>query len=98
MAFSEKTDAPHSDGSDGLDAAIAQEMADWKLIMQGMTDPIQSAIDEALKDGLSAEELLAKLPDLLGKIPADELQERLTRAAFAARLLALAGVQIADKD
>ncbi len=54
------------------------------------------SIDEALKNGMDAEELLAKLPELLGNIPADELQEHLTRAAFAARLLALAGVQIAD--
>ncbi len=86
------------DGRDGLDEAIDDELSDWRPVMQGMIDPIQQALDEAAARADSAAELIARLPDLLASIDPDALHERLTRAAFAARLAARAGVTVKGGD
>ena len=86
------------DGRDGLDDAIDDELSEWRPVMQSMIDPIQQALDEAAARGDSAAELIALLPDLLTSIDPDALHERLTRAAFAARLAASAGVTVKSGD
>jgi len=87
-------DTRKMDDRDGIDQAIDAEMDGLEPVMQGMIDPIQALFDQAVRDGLTAEELVAQLPDLLHKINPDALQESLARAAFAARLVAALGVNV----
>lgn len=75
---------------DPVDALLAVAMANWREDMTPMVDPIQAAVEAALDRGDTAEQFLERLPGLLQEIDADALAERLTRAAFAARLAAQA--------
>lgn len=77
---------------DALDGLIDTELAQWQPVMEPMIDPIRKLLAEAAARGDTAAELLARLPDLLAQLDADQLAESLTRAAFTARLAADAGI------
>lgn len=79
---------------DPIDTAIESEMADWQPVMDDLIDPVQAAFDKALQDGLTAEQLIEQLPELLRNMKPEELQQRLAQAAFAARLVAALGVSV----
>jgi phage gp29-like protein len=71
---------------DPVDAILAAALDDWREDMAPMVDPIQRALDEAVERGDTAESFLERLPELLERMDPDALLERMTRAAFAARL------------
>jgi phage gp29-like protein len=77
---------------DEIDALIDAELAQWQPVMAPMVDPIRKLLADAAARGQTAAELLARLPDLLAQLDADPLADSLTRAAFAARLGADAGL------
>lgn len=77
---------------DGVDAIVADELANWKPIMAPMVDPIQAALDESVQKGETAAEFLARLPAILERMNPDALARSLTQATFAARLGAQAGL------
>lgn len=79
-------------GGDALDALINEAMGDWKHMLQPMVDPLQAALDEAVARGETAEQFLARLPDLLEEMSPGRLLASLTNAAFTARLAGNAGV------
>lgn len=87
------TPALQEDGLHPVDALLAVAMADWREDLTPLVDPIQAAAEAAIANGETAEQFLARLPGLLATMNADALAERLTRAAFAARL----GVQAEPK-
>jgi len=60
--------------------------------MDPLVDPIRALLADAAARGQSAAELLARLPELLPQLNADELATSLTRVAFAARLAGDAGM------
>lgn len=86
---------PAPDAIDDLAAALA---GDWREVVEPLADPIQAALDESHAAGETAGQFLARLPGLLERMPADQLAERLARAAFAARLMGEAGMEIDGGD
>lgn len=79
-------------GGDALDALINEAMSDWKGMLQPMVDPLQTALDEAVARGDTADQFLARLPGLLEEMSPGRLLASLTNAAFTARLAGNAGV------
>lgn len=90
-AFAEPATAPEPDA---LDALIDAEMADWQTLLRPMVDPLQAAIDQAVANGDTAQQLLDRLPAVLGDMAPDALATALTRAAFTARLGGVAGLPL----
>lgn len=80
--------------ADAIDTMTDAMMGDWREMVGPMANPIQAAIDEAHRNGETAEQFLTRLPALLQDMPVDLLTERLARAAFAARLAGEAGFDI----
>ena len=79
-------------GGDALDALINEAMSDWKGMLQPMVDPLQTALDEAVARGDTADQFLDQLPRLLEEMSPGRLLASLTNAAFTARLAGNAGV------
>ena len=84
--------APVPAQPDALDALIDAEQAQWRPAMDPLVDPIRALLADAAARGQSAAELLARLPELLPQLNADDLATSLTRVAFAARLAGDAGM------
>lgn len=85
-----------AEGGDAPDpfAQVVDELAgDWQPVMNPLVKALQAAIDEARRNGETAEQLLARLPALLAEMDADPLAERLTQLGFAARLAGQAGIE-----
>ncbi len=80
--------------TDLMDDAVNAELANWQAVLNPLVNPLQSLFDEAVKNGETAEQLLARLPDLITPDAAHALQEHLARLNFAARLAAAAGLVI----
>lgn len=78
---------------DSMDALVESELADWEQTLDPLLGPLQAAIDQSVELGESAAELLARLPKLLGQMGTTPLHQALTRAAFSARLGAVAGLE-----
>ncbi|MDP2786199.1 MAG: DUF935 domain-containing protein [Sulfurimicrobium sp.] len=83
--------AAHTDAIDALSAAMS---GDWKEVIAPMTDPVQAALDESHANGETAEQFLARLPELLQSMDPVALTEQLARSAFAARLMGEAGIDV----
>ncbi|GHT93932.1 Mu-like prophage FluMu protein gp29 [Betaproteobacteria bacterium] len=82
---------------DGIDALVAAETEDWQPLLDPMLAPLQAALDEAAANNETAAEFIARLPALLEKMDATGLADKLTHAAFIARLAGLAN-QPLDQD
>jgi len=81
-------------GLDTIDTLAASMSGDWRQIVSPMSDPIQAALDASHAAGETAEQFLSRLPPLLQTMDPSALTERLARAAFAARLMGEAGIEI----
>lgn len=79
---------------DIIDRAIDAQMDVLDAVMEAMIEPIQSAFDAAKRDGLTAAELIERLPELLSKVSTDKLHQGMTNAAFAARMVAVLGATV----
>ena len=88
VAFAEG-DAPAAQGDD-VDAAIEAELAGWRPMLAPMVTPLQAYLDDASRRGLTAAEVLAGLPAVLGTMDDAALAEALTRLQYAARAAAVA--------
>lgn len=77
---------------DALDALIDAEQAAWRPAMDPLVDPIRAFLADAAARGQTAEEVLARLPELLPQLNANSLADSLANAAFTARLAANAGI------
>lgn len=83
-----------SDAPDAIDLLTDSMAGDWREVIDPMADPLQAAIDDAIRNGETADQLLARLPEILQQVSAEALVEKLTRAAFATRLMGEAGVDL----
>lgn len=81
---------------DAIDALVDTVADDWAPLVDPLITPLQAAIDEAAAQGETAEQFLARLPGLLEQMDVTALTDQLARAAFAARLAALAGIETDD--
>lgn len=78
---------------DALDELVDGALADWQPLMAPVAKKLQALLDEAVARGETAEQLLQRLPGLLAQLDADAIADSLTRATFAARAGAVAGVE-----
>lgn len=79
---------------DAIDILAASLSGDWQPVIAPMASPLQSALDASHANGETAEQFLARLPALLQKMDPAALTEQLARAAFSARLMGEAGIDI----
>ena len=91
-ASADFAEAPQPAASDAIDQLIDAESEEWEPVLDPMLAVLQAALDEADKNGETAEELIARLPDLLEKMDSSALAERLARLCFTARLAGHAGI------
>ncbi|MDD2721658.1 MAG: DUF935 domain-containing protein [Gallionella sp.] len=85
-----------SPGGDHLDDLVNEALRDWEAPMQPIMDVLQAEMNTAATNGETAEQFIARLPGLLGKMDMDALTERLTKTAFTARIAGEAGIQSDD--
>lgn len=83
-------------GGDEVDALIAAELAQWRPLLSPMVQPLQAFLESAAQQGLTAAQVLERLPDLLARMDDRALTAALTRTAFAARAGFEAGFDLAD--
>lgn len=88
VGFAEPGDAP-----DPFAQVLDELAGDWQPVMHPLVKALQAAIDEAKRNGETAEQLLARLPDLFAEMDTGPLTERLTQLTFAARLAGQAGIE-----
>lgn len=87
--------APAAAG-DEVDALIATELAQWRPLLDPMVQPLQAFLASAAQQGLTAAQVIARLPELLTAMDDGALTDALTRTAFAARAGFEAGFDQAD--
>lgn len=80
-------------GPDAIDRLVNAELSQWRQAMEPMTAPLQALLEQAAAEGLTARQLLDRLPKALDDATTLELTQALTRTAFAARLGAASGVE-----
>lgn len=73
---------------DAIDAAVRDELAGWQPLLQPMVQPLQAFLDNAAAQGLTAGQVLAQLPGVLGDMDDAQLTDALARLSFAARAAA----------
>jgi phage gp29-like protein len=84
VAFAEGT-APTGDA---VDAAIQAELTGWRRIMDPLVQPLQALLDNADREGLTAGQVIAQLPQALPAMDTSALTDALTRLSVAARAAA----------
>ena len=75
---------PGEKAADPVDALIAQELAQWQPLLEPMVHPLRRLLESAAAQGLTAGELVERLPALLPEMDASALTAALTRTSFAA--------------
>jgi len=83
-ALNRAGDAPAgADPYEGLDEIEREALADWRVQMAPIVDPVERLVASAA----SYDEVLAGLPGLLAEMSPAELIDRLVRASFKARAM-----------
>ena len=80
-AFAEAPPAP--DAPDEIDALVASELAQWQPMINPMVDPLLAFMERAASEGLTAGQVLERLPELLPEMDTSALADALTRTSFA---------------
>ena len=81
---------------DEVDTLIANELAQWRPLLNPMVQPLQAFLEAAAQQGLTAAQVLERLPELLASMDDGALTTALARTAFAARAGFDAGFDEAD--
>ena len=76
---------------DAIDKLVQDELNQWREVVDPMAAPLRALLEQAAKEGLTAGELLDRLPGLLAQMDDGPLIETLTRLAYTARLAGNAG-------
>lgn len=85
--------AAQTTARDAIDDLVDTDLAEWEADMTPMLAPIQAAMAASVAAGETAEQFIARLPELLAKLDADPLTQRLAKLAFTARLAGAAGIE-----
>lgn len=83
---------------DAIDQLVDAELGQWEEVMAPLIDPAQALIDQAAREGWTAQQLIDRLPALLTQSSAEALANALTQAALTARLAAAAGIPTAPEQ
>ena len=78
--------------ADPIAAAIDQELAAWQPLLLPMVEPLQAYLDRAHHAGLTAQQVVDGLPQVLAHMDAGALTAALTRLQFAAAASELAAL------
>lgn len=78
--------------ADALDDLVGQALADWQPAGDPLFAPLLAEIEAAAAAGETPERFRARLAELLPRLDASALAERLAQAMFAARLAGEAGL------
>ena len=92
-----KAQPPTTPAPDAIDALIERDAENWQPLIAPLLAPIQRALDDAIANNETAAQFIARLPALLAEMDTTPLTEKLTRAAFIARLAGLANLPM-DND
>lgn len=92
------TPQPAGPAPDAIDLAINDAMADWRLMLTPMVDPVLAELDAAIAAGETLDQFRARLDALVGRMDAEQLAERLARAAFGARLAGEANIDLSGGE
>ena len=76
---------------DAIDRLVSAELGQWRSVVDPIAAPLRKLLEKAAADGLSAAELMERLPELLASMDDSALVESLTALAYAARLAGNAG-------
>jgi phage gp29-like protein len=76
---------------DAIDRLVSGELAQWRDVAEPMAAPLRALLERAAADGLTAGELLDRLPELLAELDDGPLAQSLTHMAYTARLAGNAG-------
>ena len=82
-SFAEPATSPTAP-ADPVDALIAQELEHWQPLINPLVDPLRAFLERAAAEGLTAGQVLERLPELLPGMDASALADALTRTSFAA--------------
>ena len=77
---------PAAPPRDAIDDLVDAELAHWRPMLGPLVEPLLAEVQKALAAGESLDAFAARLPDLVQRMDAQPLAERLARAAFVARL------------
>lgn len=77
---------------DALDSLVDSVQAEWQPVMEPWRQQLQDVLTTAASEGLTAAELLERLPQLLPALDTAALTQSLASTAFAARVSADAGI------
>lgn len=78
---------------DAIDELVDAELAEsWQRVMSPLVDPAQQLLDQAAREGWTAQQLIDRLPELLQRMDPTQLAASLTRASATARLAGAAGI------
>ena len=80
---------------DAMDELVDDALAEWEPLMNPLTQPLERFLDDAAAQGLSAAEVIKRLPAMLAEMDTSALTDSLTRTAFAAAAGGEAGI---DED
>ncbi len=78
--------APPPAPRDQVDALVDDMLSDWRPLMAPMVEPLLAELRNAIAAGESAQQFAARLPELLERMDATPLGERISRGSFVARL------------
>ena len=67
-----------------IQAAVQAELADWQPLLTPMTDPLQAVLDDARRQGWTAQQVIDRLPQALAQMDTTALTAALSRLMFAA--------------
>ncbi len=76
---------------DALDALVDEALSDWQPLIEPAAERMQAIVDEAVRDGATAAELIERLTRALPELPAERLAGQLARAQFVARVAGVEG-------
>lgn len=79
-------------GTDALDALVDDALGGWQEVMQPQLDLLQTALDQAVANDETAQQLIARLPGLLAHMPIEGLATAIAETSARARMGGLAGI------
>lgn len=82
---------------DAIDDVVDAELSQWQTALDPLVSPVQDMLDQAAREGWTAEQLLQRLPDVLQDMDPAAMADALTKLALTARMAAGAAIPTAEE-
>lgn len=83
---------------DALDDLVDEAASEWRPLLTPLVAPLLAELDRAVEAGESIEAFRARLPELVQRMDAASLGERLAQVAFVARLAGEADLDLTGEE